>query len=130
MSKYFDALYLTCGAACLTMSLVGTFGSMFSSIAFAIGFVILIDLPVLAGLIGTWSASLVFPMLVLLGYVISIVGVLAIYAHDAIYYPSSSTSFVHECSGWLYLGLNLILGTLTLMKITRTDRNGVTRWPK
>jgi hypothetical protein len=108
LNKFGENLYLICGAACLAFATLGIFGAMFSSIKFAFLYLALVAVPILVGLLGAASGSKIFSILVMFGCVVTIVYILSIYVRDAIYNPSSRSSFIHEPIGWVYLALNLI----------------------
>lgn len=106
--RYGENLYLICGAICLTLATLGIFGAIFSSIEFAFLYFVLVVIPILVGLLGAVSGSKIFTILVVFGCATTILYIISIYIRDAIYSPSSRSSFIHEPAGWAYLALNLI----------------------
>ncbi len=106
LNKYGENLYLICGAACLALAALGIFGAIFTSIKFAFLYFALVAIPILVGLLGAISGSKSFTILVVFGCAMTILFIISIYIRDAIYNPSSRSSFIHEPIGWVYLALN------------------------
>jgi hypothetical protein len=114
----------------LALAALGIFGAIFSSIEFAFAYVILVAVPLTIGLLGAGSNVKVFTFLVLFGCITPVVYIVYIYIHNAIEYPNSHTSFIHERIGWVNLSLNLLQALLAATRLKqKVQQNGVTQWP-
>ena len=106
LNRHSESLYLLLGAVCLMLAAFGIFGTVFWSIRLAAAYAAFVVVPLTIGLLGSVSRMRVFTFLVLLGCLVTVLYIGAIFTRDAIQQPASTTSFIHERAGWVWLTSN------------------------
>jgi hypothetical protein len=111
------------------MGFVYVIGGMFSSVTFALCATFFVVVPTVVALIGVALEAKLFPALMLVGCSVTVAYILTIYARDYVN-DNSSTAFVHERVGWVYVAVNSTQILLSVIQLRRSPlQDGVIPWP-